>query len=179
MKKNKGFTLIELLISITLLSILLIVFTSTFVNGIKTYRKEARTSTLQNENRIALDRIILDTKRSFEVETTSTSNALYLKLPAVDANENLLYEATGEFKTDSFTYTINGNELIKTITPDAASSRNTIDRTILENVSNLTFTYFPDVSGADEVEINLVTTDVFGKETIIVNNRSRAKLRNK
>jgi len=176
---QQGLTLIELLISIVLLSILLTVFTSAFVSGIKVYQREFQTANLQSENRIVLDRIISDIKQAYNVEDTSDSDTLVLALPAIDASGNILYEATGQFKTDYFTYTKNGTSLEKEILPDASSSRTAITKTILDKVSNLTFTYLPDLSSAEEVEVRLITQDQSSGKTITVNNLGRGVLRNK
>lgn len=175
----KGLSLIELLISIVLLSVLLIVFTSAFVNGIKVYKRETRTSNLQNESRIVLDRIISDIKQASGVNTTSTATMLNLEVPSIDINENILYEGTGDFKIDNYIYTLNSNTITKTVDPHMDSSRPNSTKTILDKVSNVTFTYLPDLASAEEVEVTLVTDDSYAEEVIIVNNSSRAKLRNK
>lgn len=178
-RNSRGLTLIELLVSIVLLSILLTVFTSAFVSGIKVYQREFRTANLQSENRMVLDRIISDIKQAYRVENASDSDTLILALPSIDANGNILYEATGEFKPDYFTYTKNGSNLEKDISPDTGSSRTVVTKTILDKISNLTFTYIPDLNSAEEVEARLITQDQSSGQAITVDNTSRALLRNK
>ena len=179
MKSQKGLTLIELLISITLLGLLLGVFTSVYTNGVKVYQREFKQANLQNENRIVLDRIISDIKQAYSVDQTSTATSLILLLPAIDEDGDILYEGDDQFKTDQFIYLKSGQSLVKIIAPDIDSTREAVDKTILDKVSSLTFTYLPDLETAEQIEVTLQTQDTAGKNTITINNTSKATLRNK
>lgn len=179
MKNERGLTLIELLVSIVLLGVLLSAFTSVYVMGIKSYQREFRTTNLQSENRIVLDRIIADTKQAYKIDPASDGDTLILLVPAIDANGVILYDGTGQFKTDVLTYDKSGNEIMKSISPDISSSRSAVNKSIIQKVSGLTLTYIPDLNTAGEVTINLRTSDVSSGKTITINNISRAFLRNK
>lgn len=176
---SKGLTLIELLISITLLSIIVAVFTSTYVTGISVYTREVRTTNLQNESRIILDRIVSDIKQSYSVENGSDNNILALAAPSIDSNGNIIYENTGLFKTDLITYWQSGSTLYKKVEPNPASVRPEAVTHVLGDVNTINFTYTPSASTAKEIDINIVTSIIAGKNTITVNNTAKSVLRNK
>lgn len=179
LKNNFGVTLVELLISVTLLSILLIAFTSAYTMGISVYKKEFKTTVLQNENRILLDRIITDIKQSSSIDPASTDSNLILKTPGIDENNALLTGAMSQFLNDTISYERVGNILTKTTVPDESSVRVASSKDIATNINSLTFTYFPDVNSTTEVEVSLQTRDTYAGKNIDVINVSRAKLRNK
>ncbi|PIZ01073.1 hypothetical protein COY62_00375 [bacterium (Candidatus Howlettbacteria) CG_4_10_14_0_8_um_filter_40_9] len=176
---QKGLTLIELLISITLLSIIIAVFTSTYVTGISVYTREVRTTNLQNESRIILDRIVSDIKQSNEVVSGSNETVLVLAAPSIDSNGSIIYENTGLFKMDFITYWLDGSALYKKVEPHLDSARPAAVTHILGDVDSVTFTYTPSASTAKEVEINIVTSIIASKKTITVNNNAKSVLRNK
>lgn len=176
---QKGLTLIELLISITLLSIIVAVFTSTYVTGISVYTREVRTTNLQNESRIILDRIVSDIKQSNEVVSGSNETVLALAAPSIDTNGNILYENTGLFKMDHITYWLTDSALYKQVEPDPASARPEAVTHILGDVDSVNFTYTPSASTAKEIDINILTSIVAGKKTITINNNAKSVLRNK
>ena len=179
MNNEKGLSLIELLVSITLLGILLVVFSNIYVAGIKVYQREFRRAKLQNENRIVLDNIVSDIKQSYQVQNSSTADSVILLIPSIDGNQDILYEPTGSFKLDAIYYSLSGNVIQKVIDPHADSSRQYKESDVIDKVTTLDFTYNPDVNSTTQMEINLVTTDTSGKETVTVNNTSKALLRNK
>lgn len=176
---QRGLTLVELLISITLLSIIVTVFTSTYVTGISVYTREVRTTNLQNESRIILDRIISDIKLSSEVVSGSNDTVLALAAPSIDANGNIIYEDTGLFKMDYITYWLDGSALYKKVEPHLDSARPAAVTHILGDVDSVTFTYTPSAATAKEVGINIVTSIIASKKTITVNNAAKSVLRNK
>lgn len=185
LKNNKGLTLIELLISVVILGIILITFTSLYVMGLRIYQSEFRNSNLQAENRIVLDRIMKDTKQSSAIDTiystytSNTTDTLILMTPSIDVNGDFLYDGQGEFITDTIVYHKTNSDLQKITDPDQNSTRVAGTKTLISNVTTFAITYTPDIATAKSVEVNLVTSDTAGKDTLTVNNRSSTVLRNK
>lgn len=190
---KKGLTLIELLITITLLSILLISFSSIYISGIKTYREEFAKSQLQTEAQTILDKISTDIKASKTTEAqftdsstglsyTLNSNTLILLLPAIDNRDsngqNIIYSGNSML-FDRVIYQKNGNSLTKKVISAPGSARlneNNITKTLSPN--NIAFTFTPVTANANQINLTLTFSKKVGNKTLTTTVRGTANFRN-
>ncbi|MCL5093522.1 MAG: prepilin-type N-terminal cleavage/methylation domain-containing protein [Patescibacteria group bacterium] len=183
--KSQGVTLIELLISIAIVGTLLTVLTSLYVMGIRLYQKEFRETNIQSENRILLDRIIKDAKEAIGVElsydsyVSDTTSTIILKVPAIDADKNIIYDAEGNFAIDRIIYEKLGNNLNRIVIANALSQRPNANLNISDKITGINFTYTPNIENSVELEVNLITQDTSSSKILTVNNTSKVLLRNK
>lgn len=183
-KNEKGATLLELLVYIIILSILLTTFASLFFMGLRVYRQEFKNSTLQMENRFAMDRIVKDTKNSFKIEssydvyTTDNTTTLILNVPAIDINDNALYETNGNFKADRIIYKKTANILERIVAADPLSERTTEAKQIASNINNFDLTYYPNITTPTGIKVDLISEQIISNRTITINNSSKVSLRN-
>lgn len=184
---KKGLTLVELVVSIAVLGIIMAAVASLFSVAINNYQFSFTQSTLQRETNFVIDNITRDIKQSVEIPKiyggiNRGSEKLILALPAVDVDENFLYDGSS-LKKDYVIYYLDGTSLRKSITADPSSKRvnlNGTDRIILENVSSLSFSYIPNILDIEttQVDVNMTVTKNTNKATVTIGSDVSAVKRN-
>lgn len=183
--KRKGLTLIELLITMGLIGSVLIVITSVYLVGFRTFREELASSTVQSDAQTILDAIVTDTKNGMLIEPTydtytTGTNTIIIRVPAVDSGQNILYSGT-DMRYDRVVYYYTGSEIHKVTYADNDSIRykNNLADTILDkNALSLSFEYDPDPTTATLVKISLSSTISVGNRNKDINISGQARLRN-
>jgi len=189
MKAKRGLTLIELLITMGLIGIILTVISSIYLVGIRTFREELASSTVQSDAQTILDAIITDTKNGMLIEPTldtaygtftTGANTIIIRLPAVDSSKNILYNGT-DMLYDHIIYYYNNNEIHKVTYAESGSIRykNNGSNVVLDrNALSLSFEYDPDQSTATLVKVYLSSNIRVSNRNKEINISGQARLRN-
>ena len=137
--KPSGFTLIELSVYVGIFSILLLVLIQIFVTTINTQLSAQSFSGISQDNRYLLARLMYDINRADAVNIPSTlgssANSLSLKIG-----------------TDTYVYTLSGNNFILTINSSFSNQLNGLDT----EISTLQFTRLGTASTPPLVKVNYV-----------------------
>lgn len=186
--RKKGLSIVELLIAIMLLALIMAAVSSIFSVALKNYRVSFSQSTLQREVNLSIDSITRRVKQSVEIpetlpealgDTEKSSTVLILALPAIDDNENFIYNGD-TLEKDYYIYYLDGSGLHKSVSANPLSSRNDSDNLILSEISNLTFSYTPNSPGAEitKVDISVTVSRTVSKTDINITANSSAVKRN-
>jgi prepilin-type N-terminal cleavage/methylation domain-containing protein len=182
--KKRGFTLAELLIAIVLLSIIMAAVSAIFSVALKNYQVSFTQSGLQKDVNLVMDNISRDIKQSVEIPNeyngiVRSSSTLILSLPAIDENENFLYNAD-LLEKDYVVYRKVDDKLHKMVFASPLSvrySQNNSDKILMENVFELNFLYTP-ADNTTKVESALTISTEVSKTTLNVTAKSTANRRN-
>lgn len=192
MKKKHGITLIELLITIGIIGMVLVVITSVYLVGFRTFREELASSTVQSNAQTILDQIVTDTKNGMLIEPptnpvtigaktfTTGTNTIIIRLPAINSSKQILYSGS-DMLYDRIIYYYENNEIHKITIADTGSIRyknNMADTVLDKKALSLSFEYDPDLSTATLVKVNLSSTISVGNRNKEINISGQARLRN-
>lgn len=192
MMRKQGFTLIELLITITLIGSILIVITSIYLVGFRTYTEQLATSTVQSDAQTILDAVILDAKNGLLIEETFTNpgngtvyttgpNSIIIQVPAIDAGKNIQYNGTDEL-FDRIIYYYKDESIHKIVFADSRSVRfpkNGKDTTLDTKILALSFEYDPPDPGAAHLVKVIMKSDIkVGNRNKEITLTGEARLRN-
>ena len=184
-KNQKGVTLIELLIVASVFAMLSIAILGVYDMGLKIYKREYIRTNLQGELKIAMDRITKDTRHAIDVTptyntyTTDTSTTLILEMPAIDNDNNFIYDGEGNFVVDYVIYFKDDSSLNRIVDPNPLSSRDQKNVVMPTYANTLSLTYDPDIPTALSVDIILKTSDTFRGEELEIEINQTATLKNK
>lgn len=185
---KKAFTLVETAISIALLALIMTAIATIFITVVKNYQISSQKNNIQREINFVTDDISKNIKLSKGVltelnEHRSGETKLILSLPAIDENENFLYDANGALLTDQFIYYIQGDQLHRIIYSQsgARQSRGGQDLILLEDLDANGFqvTYSPTTSTASQVKAELRVKKTINKKNVTAESTVTAGLRNK
>jgi type II secretory pathway pseudopilin PulG len=140
LKSNKGFTITELLIYMGIFSILLVVLTEIFVTILKVQLESEATSSVEQDSRFILTRLMYDIQRA---------NTVNLPASLGDQGSVLRFIIGGV----TYTYTINNDNLELTMNANA-NKLNSFDTTI----SNLTFQRLGNPGGINSINVGFTVT---------------------
>lgn len=185
MMVKRGLTLIELLITISLIGMILIVITSVYLTGFRTFREELASSTVQSNAQTILDAIVLDAKNGMLIEPaydiyTTSADTIIIRVPAVNASREILYDGTDMFY-DRVIYYYKNNEIHKVTFANPNSIRyknNGKDSALDKNVLSMSFGYDPDPTTATLVRVNLSSVIKVGNRDKEITISGEARLRN-
>jgi len=186
MIKKRGITLIELLITISLIGLILIVTTSVYLTGFRTYKEQLTSSIVQSNAQTILDALVLDAKNGLLIEATYGSfttgpDCIIIQVPSIDASKNILYSGSDEL-FDRVIYYYQNNQIHKITYADPSSVRHSkdgIDTTLDKNVLSLSFVYDPPDEGAAHlVKITLSSDIKVGNRDKEITITGEARLRN-
>lgn len=167
MKSKGGFTLVELIIVILILSVIMVTVSEVYLRGMISSRSEISESQLQLEAKNVLDGMTDNIKMASLVEQSyggyvSDTSQLVLAIPAIDIDDNFLYNGSN-MVYDHIVYYKDGDNLHKLVISEDSDSRlfsqNGSDRVLLTNTKTLIFDYMPALSGAKVITVALTVTD--------------------
>lgn len=152
-----------------------------FVTALKNYRTESEKTVLQRNINFALDNITRDAKEATAIPEshdtfTTSENTLVLALPAENVSDNFVYSGNTLVK-DYIIYYLDGNNLKRKVYANAAGTRTSEEKTVLKNVTSLSFTYLPDIATKSGVKTAMTTSVDVGKGITLSEERS-TNLRN-
>jgi len=187
-KKNlSGLTTVELIVAATIMAVVLIVAAEVLISNIKLFNRGSSFIELTSTNKIALDEIVNQIRQSQSVvnsctqcgtDTTGT-NTLILRLWPTGSGADPL----GNGNYDYIVYKIDPNDntkIRKLIYPDASSQRNSSDKIIGTNTSNLEFTYAnADPALSSSVKVKIKNTTIVNGASQEIEREAKAVLRNK
>jgi prepilin-type N-terminal cleavage/methylation domain-containing protein len=183
-KNKKGLSLIELSVAIALLGIIMAAMVSIFAVAVKNYRIYSQQSALQKEVNFTVDEIGKEIKQSMDMPAsydtyTRSDTTLILDLPAVDEDDNFLYDGGGVI-SDYYIYSYDSGALTKTVYADSSSKRYPSSGSsyeILSSISSFSFTYSePDYN---EATVNLTASKTVYGTNISISSVVTSKPRNK
>lgn len=190
MRAKKGLTLVELLIAMALLVVIMSAVSSIFATALRNYQVQVVQNTLQRDLNVVLDDISRSVKDAVEIPTsyeapngevfirTPNSSTLVLALPAIDENQQFIYNQAGRVEKDYLIFQLIESELHKKIFAYEMSSRfpqNNSDKIVLEDISQLSFNYFNN-SRLVETKISLEKGVL--KTSIKINGENKSVKRN-
>lgn len=109
----------------------------------------------------------------------STTQVLALQIWPIDTNGNPLDPSIAGYDCIVYTRDSTKNTLTKKTVPSAQSSRPTSEVNIAANVSDLQFTYTPNIATANVVTVTITTLGTADKKNISYTQSAKAVLRNK
>jgi prepilin-type N-terminal cleavage/methylation domain-containing protein len=185
MKQKRGLTLIELLITMVLIGIVLIIITSIYVTGFRTYREELTSSIVQSNAQTILDALVLDVKNGMLVEQTydtySTGpDSIIIRVPALNSDHEIQYDGS-DMLFDRVIYYYQNNEIHKVTFADPSSIRypkNGIDTVLDKNILSLGFEYDPDQTTATLVKATISSNIKVSNRNKQITISGQARLRN-
>lgn len=177
----KGFTLIELMIGMTVSVLVGGLLLSLLVNNTRvSYQQSAKVTQGIGANDTSTN-IITHIKQAAAVDSTSNGAHLVLKLPSIDNSGDFIMDAY-----DLVDYAKNGDKIRQKVIPSVnpASSRNSADRILAFNCTELMFEYLdvlgsavtPSVATKVKVTVKLEQDTGSGLQTDTVT--TEAELRN-
>jgi len=186
MKRFKGFTLVELLISIALLGVIISITSAVFSVALRSYRLNIQKSFFQKDMNFALDSIANNAKSASLITASkngyaSSQNTVILAIPAKDQSGNFVYTAD-VLEYDYYIYYLSNGSLHKKIygNPNGSlSGQNNTDTTIMENVTNFSVTYSPDMANAQGITVILGVGRSVGNHDVSLSQQRSVNLRNK
>lgn len=179
--RKRAFTIVELAISIALLGTIMAAVMSLFAVGLKNYQRESLRNQMQKELNFTADDIGIqirqaaDSPLTFGADTRS-SDKLILAMPAVDSDEDFIYNG-GALVLDHVVYYSSGSTLYKKVISNNLSAREDKEQPVLESVSNLNCSYTPN-ENTEIVTCNLTTSRSVAGQTLTFNAGKTARLRN-
>lgn len=174
-KKNLntlGITLVELLVAATIASLIGLAVVNYYIIQNKSFIAQQAKIESQKNAALVLSRLETDIKEAVRVEESAipqnnalipSDSVLILKVPAIDANSEVLYDVSGQivaFDYIIFENAIN-NEVKKYIYPDASSNRTEETKVIGTDITTLLFTYYPSgpsITQTNSVGISIAST---------------------
>lgn len=180
-----GFSMTEILVVLFLTSVLMGVMVLVFGRSQNTYRLTYLKNDLQKRSQLSVDTVKQDIQRSTSTLTaydtyTGTANVLILKIPRLDANQNIIDDTYDYLIYRRQPTQLNQIERIQIV--DAT----TTTRLINGKVSALTFAYQDDdgnpavpISDAKRVTIDVTSQDSLQGSTYDSTYSTTATLRNK
>ena len=159
---------------------------SVFSVALRSYRLNIQKSFFQKDLNFAVDSIANTAKSASSIPVsyngyTTGQNTLVIAVPAKDNQNNFVYNAN-ILQHDYYVYYVSSDSLIKRVYGNAGgklSSESGSPVTILNNLSNFTLTYNPDIPNAKSVSINLALAKTIGNHNVSVSQSRTANLRNK
>lgn len=185
MIQKRGLTLIELLVTMSLIGIILIVITSVYVTGFRTFKEELASSTVQSNAQTILDAVILDAKNGMLIEPiygayTTGPNTIIIRVPATNESKEILYNGS-DMVYDRVIYYYLNNEIHKITYAASGSTRyknDGKDSVLDKNILAMSFEYDPDQSTATLVRVNLDSVIKVGNRDKKITISGEARLRN-
>jgi len=186
---QSGFTLIELLIGFAIIGLLAVLVAAAYFAHFKIFSNQSTSIEVASQNKIALDEITNQIRESQAVVNTcadcsgdtTSSTVLVLQIWPINASSEPFEPQASAY--DFMVYKrdpTDNTKFIKKIIADAASSRQSSQKIIATNISDLQFTYDnPNPTLASEITINLTTTGISGGKTLTSAQSTKAVLRNK
>jgi prepilin-type N-terminal cleavage/methylation domain-containing protein len=183
--KKRGLTLIELLITIGLIGLVLIVITSVYLVGFRTFREELASSTVQSNAQTILDALVTDIKNGMYIEQTydtyiTSADSIIIRVPAINDEKEIQYSGD-DMIYDRIIYYFQNDEIHKIVFADPSSTRYSktgIDTTLDKNVLALSFEYDPDQNTATLVTVNISSDIKVSNRDKQINITGKARLRN-
>ena len=190
--KKPGITLIELLITITLMGSLLIAISSLYLIGFRTYTEELASSMVQSNAQTIMDAVILDAKNGMLIPETYHSdttgkdyttdvNMVIIRIPAINASNQILYSGTDELY-DTVIYYYSNNEIHKVTYADLPSARHSkdgLDTVLDKQILSLNFVYDPvDPGAAHLVKVTISSDIMVGNRNKEITITGEARMRN-
>jgi len=178
-KNSFGFTVIELTVVVAIVGICSLILVDSFIGHNRIYKTETAELNVTSDARGALDDIdnyVRQATRTLSSYSTYTagSQVLILQIQSVNSSNQLV---PGTF--DNVVYYLSGSDLVRTIYPDASSTRVSGTKKLASNVTGLSFTYDnADYSLVQTVATNLSITENAGNASRSITLTSDAKLRN-
>lgn len=189
--KTKGLTLVELGISMAILMTIMVVTGSIFSVSIKSYQTESQRSIFQRDLNLATDLIARDIKQSQAIQSyppnyNLSATTLSLVLPAIDSDNNFIYDLNGNPKTDVIVYfkPAAENNLYKVVFPYAQSKRsqdsaaNNPKKILSDYVTSVNFSTSPN-STPRQVDFGITLAKTVSGKLISVSSSDTAISRNK
>lgn len=183
--KKRGLTLIELLITIGLIGLVLIVITSVYLVGFRTFREELASSTVQSNAQTILDAMVTDIKNGMYIEQTydtyaTGTDSIIIRVPAINDEKEIQYSGS-DMIYDRIIYYYQNEEIHKIVFADPTSirySKNGIDTTLDSHVLALSFEYDPDQNTATLVTVNISSDIKVSNRDKQITITGKARLRN-
>jgi|GEM_PF-1343233 len=191
MIRKKGLTLIELLITMGLIGSILVVITSVYLVGFRTFREELASSTVQSGAQTILDAVVTDVKNGMLIEQSYTSDdktyttghdpeMIIIRVPAMNSSQQIIYDGT-DMAFDRLIYYYLDNEIHKVTFANPASVRyknNGNDAILDKHALSLSFAYDPDQFTATLVTVTLKSNIQTGNRNKEITISGSARLRN-
>ena len=172
MKNKKGFTVLEMVISLGIMSIALTSIYGLYMTYVRVYTTEGVTSRVQQGVRAGINMMVRDIRMAgLDPEGVGTfgiveANAQSIRITADrdmdgDLDEPDLSGGSVESNLEQIAFTYDGNNLLEMILYNSDDTIETRD-TLLDNVSNLNFTYLDanDAATANPNEIRSVVIEM-------------------
>jgi len=188
-RKNAAFTLIEVILASSLSLMTTVVMMSFFIASSKMAVESTLRSRAEMEGRLLRSYLVTDIRSACGIDDsfksfTAGPDTLILKLPAVNES-NLPIDSSSKF--DRIVYhpaNKNGTQVMRTIIPDAASSRRAESRAISSSTNrnlNITGMYqaLPDARGAYCIYYQFASSQDAGQKTYIAPAAGSVRLRNR
>lgn len=185
MSKKHGLTLIELLITIGLIGSILIVITSVYLTGFRTYREELSSSMVQSNAQTILDALATDIKNGMLIEQTYDTyttgpNSIIIRVPSQNSSKQIQYSGT-DMLFDRVIYYYQNNEIHKIVFADPSSTRYSgsgVDKVLDKKILTLGFEYDPDMTAATLVKATISSDIKVGNRNKAITISGIARLRN-
>ena len=185
MKDKQGITLIELLITIGLIGIILIVITSVYLTGYRTFQEELSSSMVQSNAQTILDALTIDIKngmlieQTYDIYTTGPSSII-IRVPTTNSSKQIQYSGTNMLY-DRIVYYYQNNEIHKIVFADPTSARYSSsgkDNILDSKILTLGFEYDPDQMTATLVKATISSDIKVGNRNKSITISGEARLRN-
>ena len=160
-----------------------------YILGMTQSKSDMAKALIQIEGKSVMEGIVNNIKLTSSIEPihsgkTSGADVVILKIPAIDDDENFIYNPPGSSTRDYdyITYYLENKNFHKAVESTNISSRlylsNGIDDILLTNVKSLSLLYNPAMPDASKVSINLVIENTKYKKPIEVPLRGQGTIRN-
>jgi len=178
-------TLVELVIGISLISILMIAFSSIYITSINNYQQELTQTKLQSDGQIILDEILNDITIASSVDASynaysTSSQSVILNVPALASNQNFIYSGNN-LVFDRIIYYQDGVNLHKLVYANSSSSRypqNNINKILTSKITGLNFVYNPDQNMPTDIKTTFTLVKTVGHYHGKVTMAGKSRLRN-
>jgi prepilin-type N-terminal cleavage/methylation domain-containing protein len=142
---KRGFTLIELLMYMGLVSVFLTVLTSAFLSILDVQLESEAISTVEQDGRYILSRLVYDVHRASSITTPATVGQVTSTITLVIGGQN-------------YSYSTSNNNLIYT-SPSGTDNLNSYD----SQISNLSITRVGNAIGKNSLQVGFTLTSITTK----------------